>query len=192
MADPSVFVHELALCESDDVGPGTRVWAFAHVMKGARVGSACNIGDHVFVEGGAIVGNGVTLKNNTLVFEGVTIEDDVFVGPNTVFTNDRFPRAPGVRHGQWTLTPTLVRRGASIGANATVVCGVTIGSYAQVGAGSVVTADVADHAVVVGNPARWTGWACVCGRVLGDDVTCPACGRAYEEEPDGLRQQSPA
>lgn len=176
--DPSVFVHHLALCETDEVGADTRIWAFAHVMPGARIGKGCNICDHVFVEGGAVIGDGVTVKNNTLIFEGVTVEDDVFVGPNTVFTNDRHPRAPAMRSRPWTLTPTRVRRGASIGANATVVCGATIGAHALVGAGSVVTADVPDYAVVVGNPARRTGWVCICGAGLGEDLACN-CGRAY-------------
>jgi UDP-2-acetamido-3-amino-2,3-dideoxy-glucuronate N-acetyltransferase len=176
--NPSVFVHPLALCESDDIGPRTRVWAFAHVLPGARIGADCNVGDHAFVEGGAVVGSSVTIKNNVLLWDGVTVEDEVFLGPNAVFTNDLRPRA-AVRKGREGWLPTLVRRGATIGANATVVCGITVGRWAMVGAGAVVAADVADHALVVGNPARQVGWACRCGERLPDDLEC-ACGRAYQ------------
>ncbi len=178
-------MHPLALCETEDVGPGTRVWAFAHIMAGARIGPGCNIGDHVFVESGVTIGERVTVKNNSLVYEGVTLEDDVFVGPNTVFTNDRRPRAPAVRDGAWELIPTRVRRGASLGANTTIVCGVTVGPFALVGAGAVVTADVPAHALVAGNPARHLGWVCRCGRTLPDDLTC-SCGRTFRPEGDGL------
>ena len=179
------YVHPQALCESDDVGAGTRIWAFAHVMAGARIGAGCNVGDHVFVESGAVIGDGVTLKNHSLVFDGVILEDDVFVGPNTVFTNDRRPRAPGVRDGEWELVSTVVRRGASLGAQATVVCGVTIGSFALVAAGAVVTTDVPAHALVAGNPARHLGWVCRCGRTLADDLGC-TCGRRFRVTGDGL------
>lgn len=173
----TVFVHELGLCESSDVGDGTRIWAWAHVMAGARVGADCNIGDHAFVESGAVVGNGVTIKNGVMVWDRVTVDDDVFLGPGMVFTNDLRPRAPLKRSGD-DLVPTRVRRGATIGANATVVCGVTIGEHAFVAAGSVVADDVAPHALVAGNPARPLGWVCECGERLGDDLTC-TCGRRY-------------
>lgn len=185
MGPPGVEVHPLALCEADEIGAGTRVWAFAHVMAGARIGERCNIGDHVFVESGVCIGDGVTVKNHSLLFDGVTLEDDVFVGPNTVFTNDLRPRAPGVRDGTWELLPTVVRRGASLGAQATVVCGVTIGSFALVAAGAVVTADVPAHALVAGNPARRRGWVCRCGRTLPDGLACP-CGRRFVVAGDGL------
>jgi acetyltransferase-like isoleucine patch superfamily enzyme len=175
--DPTVFVHDKALCESDDVGPGTRVWAFAHVMKGAKVGAECNIGDHAFIEGGAVIGDRVTVKNCVLVWDKVTVEDEVFLGPNMVFTNDLMPRA-AVKGGRDAWLPTLVRRGATIGANATIVCGITIGTQAFVGAGSVVVHDVPAHALVVGNPARRTGWVCACGERLGADLVC-GCGRRY-------------
>jgi len=176
--DPSVFVHERALCESDEVGPRTRVWAFAHVMKGARVGSDCNVCDHAFVEAGAIVGNRVTIKNCVLIWDRVTIEDEVFLGPNMVFTNDMRPRV-AFRSDPSTFLPTLVQRGASIGANATIVCGVTVGEQAFVGAGSVVIRDVPAHALVVGNPARRIAWACSCGETLPEALVCETCGRAY-------------
>src|SRR5215208_8334018 len=176
--DPSVFVHSLALCQSDDVGPQTRIWAFAHVLEGARIGSDCNVGGQVFVEGGVVVGNAVTIKNGVQLFSGVTVEDEVFLGPGAVFTNDASPRAPYPK-GPAGWRATLVRRGATVGANATVLSGLTIGCWAMVGAGSVVTGDVAGHAVVVGNPARQAGWACRCGRTLPADLACGACGRAY-------------
>jgi UDP-2-acetamido-3-amino-2,3-dideoxy-glucuronate N-acetyltransferase len=148
--DPTVYVHPKGLCESDRVGPRTRIWAFAHVLPGAEVGADCNVGDHAFIEGGARLGDRVTVKNAVLVWNRVTVEDEVFLGPNMVFTNDLAPRV-GFRKAPEQLVPTLVRRGATIGANATVVCGVTIGSYAFVAAGVVVVDDVADHALVAGN-----------------------------------------
>jgi acetyltransferase-like isoleucine patch superfamily enzyme len=180
-----VFVHPQALCETEDVGAGTRIWAFAHVMPGARIGARCNVCDHVFVESGVTIGDGVTVKNQSLLFEGVTLEDDVFVGPNTVFTNDRRPRAAGVRDGSWELVPTLVRQGASLGAQVTIVCGVTIGSFALVAAGAVVTADVPAHALMAGSPARRIGWVCRCGHTLDEDLGC-SCGRRYRQDGDGL------
>ncbi|HXU83571.1 MAG TPA: acyltransferase [Polyangia bacterium] len=180
--DPSVFVHDRALCESDAIGAGTRVWAFAHVMKGAVIGSHCNVGDHAFIEGGARLGNHVTVKNCVLVWDKVTVEDEVFLGPNMVFTNDMNPRA-AVKKSPDTFLPTLVRRGASIGANATVVCGVTIGENAFVGAGSVVIRDVPPYAMVVGNPARRIGWMCACGEKLPASLAC-SCGRRYRAGDD--------
>ena len=175
--DPTVFVHEKALCESEHVGPRTRIWAFAHVMKGAVVGADCNVCDHAFVETGAVVGDRVTIKNNSLVWEKVTIEDEVFVGPNTVFTNDLIPRV-AFKHSSNDFLPTLVRRNATIGANATIVCGVTIGEHAFVGAGAVVHRDVPAHAMMVGNPARRIGWMCACGKRLDESLAC-GCGRRY-------------
>jgi UDP-2-acetamido-3-amino-2,3-dideoxy-glucuronate N-acetyltransferase len=175
--DPSVFVHPSALCESDDVGPRTRIWAFAHVLAGARVGADCNVGDHAFVEGGAVVGDAVTIKNGVLLWSGVTVEDEVFLGPGAVFTNDASPRAAFPK-GPAGWRATLVRHGATVGANATVLSGLTVGRFAMVGAGAVVTADVPDHALVVGNPARQAGWACECGRALPPELAC-ACGRGY-------------
>lgn len=184
MNNGEVFVHELGLCESKEVGNGTRVWAFAHVMDGAKVGTDCNIGDHAFIENGAIVGNCVTIKNAVLIWDKVTIEDHVFVGPSVSFTNDLDPRVE-FKKEQHDFTPTLVRRGASIGAQSTIVCGVTIGPYAMVGAGSVVVDDVLAHELVVGNPARRIGWACRCGRRLLEGFIC-SCGRRYQATDDGL------
>lgn len=172
------FVHPHGLCESTQVGEGTRVWAFAHVMEGAVIGSGCNVGGGAFVESGAVVGDRVTIKNHVLVWDKVTVEDDVFLGPNVVFTNDMAPRAAFKKPAE-TFLPTLVRCGASIGANATIVCGTVIGEAAFVGAGSVVVDDVPSYALVVGNPARRLGWMCACGERLGDELRCP-CGRSYE------------
>lgn len=178
-----VFVHDKALCESDDVGAGTRVWAFAHVMEGARVGADCNVCDHAFIESGAVVGDRVTIKNNVLLWDGVVVEDDVFLGPNVVFTNDPNPRV-GFKKDPSEFLATRVRHGASLGANATVVCGVTVGSYAFVGAGTVVTRDIPNHALVVGNPARRIGWMCVCGERLDGKLAC-SCGRRYRKLDNG-------
>lgn len=187
-----VFVHPHGLCESDQVGPGTRIWAWAHVLPGAIVGADCNICDHAFVEGGVRVGDRVTVKNAVLLFDGVTVEDDVFLGPNVVFTNDLTPRAH-VRKDGAALLPTVVRRGATIGANATIVCGRTVGRHAFVAAGSVVTRDVPAHALMAGNPARPVGWACTCGVRLDDDLGCEACGRRFVHagEGDGLVGRGP-
>jgi len=187
-APADVFIHPQALSESTEIGAGTRIWAFAHVMKGARVGSQCNIGDHAFIEGGAVLGDRVTVKNQVMVWEGVSVGDDVFLGPGMAFTNDRFPRSPrmdatpavAARYGDkaaWLAT-TIVEKGASIGARAVIAPGLTIGAYAMVGAGSVVTADVAPHALVMGNPARQRGWVCCCGKpqaarpAAGSRCTC--------------------
>lgn len=186
MAEEEVFVHSHGLCESVAVGPGTRVWAFAHVMNGATIGAHCNVGGHAFVEAGAIVGDRVTIKNAVQIWDKCVIEDDVFLGPNMIFTNDMNPRAAFKKDASAFL-PTRVRQGASIGANATIVCGVTVGANAFVGAGAVVIRDVPDHAVVVGNPARRIGWMCACGGRLDDALDCPDCERRYEEADAGLR-----
>lgn len=177
-SDDTFFAHERALVESRNIGPRTRIWAFAHVMDGAEIGEDCNICDHVFVESGAKVGSRVTIKNNALIWDGVTIENDVFIGPNVVFTNDLWPRV-NERTPREDWLPTHVRSGASIGANVTVVCGIVVGRYAMIGAGSVVVKSVADHALVVGNPARQIGWACHCGRQLPEALVCFGCGRRY-------------
>jgi UDP-2-acetamido-3-amino-2,3-dideoxy-glucuronate N-acetyltransferase len=183
-----VFVHPRGLCESDDVGAGTRVWAFAHVLAGAVVGRDCNIGDHAYVEGGAHIGDRVTVKNAVLLWDKVTVDDDVFLGPNVVFTNDLRPRSFGSKDPA-SFAPTRVRRGATIGANATIVCGVTVGEFAFVAAGALVRGDVPAHGLIVGNPGRVVGWVCRCARRLDDSLACP-CGEHHEPlvPPDaGLR-----
>ena len=151
MSEGNVFVHENALLESDQVGDGTRVWAFAHVLPGARIGTDCNICDHTFIENDVVIGDRVTIKPGVQLWDGIRIEDDVFVGPNATFTNDPAPRS---KQHLDEYPVTVVRRGASIGANATILPGLTIGQYAMVGAGAVVTRSVPPYAVVVGNPAR--------------------------------------
>lgn len=178
--------HSSAIVESDDIGGETRIWAYAHVLRGARIGTRCNIGDHCFVESGAVIGNNVTLKNHVCVWEGVRLADDVFVGPLACFTNDLNPRSPrmaevGARYAEkrnW-LTPTIVERGCTIGANATIVAGVTLGEYSFIAAGAVVTADVEPYALVMGCPARQVGHVCRCGQRRDEDISdevCPQCG----------------
>lgn len=184
MAPEPVFVHPSALCESERVGAGTRVWAFAHVMAGAVVGPGCNICDHAFVEDGVVLGRNVTVKNGVLLFTGVTCEDDVFLGPGCVFTNDVRPRA-AIKRPPSELLPTRVRRGATVGANATIVCGHDVGAHSMVAAGAVVTADVPAHALVAGVPARRIGWVCGCGTGLDEQLHCPDCGSRYRAEEGG-------
>jgi UDP-2-acetamido-3-amino-2,3-dideoxy-glucuronate N-acetyltransferase len=177
----SARIHETALVEPGAVvGPGTRVWHHAHVRDGAVVGRDCVLGKNVFIDTGAVLGDRCKIQNNVSVYQGVTIEDEVFVGPSAVFTNDRFPRA---QNPDWQVVPTWVREGASIGANATIVCGVELGSWCVVAAGAVVTRSVEPHQLVAGTPARPLGWVCRCGRVVSRDpgprpaATCEACGR---------------
>jgi acetyltransferase-like isoleucine patch superfamily enzyme len=157
MADTkaSFFAHSHALVETTDVGEGTTIWAFVHVLPGARIGAHCNICDHCFIESGVVIGDNVTLKCGIYLWKGVTIEDNVFLGPNVVFTNDLRPRS---KNANFSLAPTLIKHGASLGANSTILAGVTIGRYALTGIGSVITRDVKDYALVYGNPARQHGW----------------------------------
>jgi acetyltransferase-like isoleucine patch superfamily enzyme len=150
-----VYKHPASLVESETIGDATRVWAFTHILPGARIGSECNICDHVFIENDVIIGDRVTIKCGVQIWDGLRIEDDAFIGPNATFTNDNFPRSKQ----PFKLNQTLVRKGASIGANATILSGIVIGENAMVGAGAVVTRDVPPNAIVVGNPARITGYA---------------------------------
>lgn len=174
------YAHPQALVESEEIGADTRIWAFAHIMQGARVGRRCNVGDHAFVESGVVLGNNVTVKNGVSIWDGVTAEDNVFIGPNVVFTNDRNPRA-NVKKAREQFLRTTVCEGASLGANVTVLCGITVGRYAFAGAGSVLTKDVADYAVVMGNPGRQVGYMCECGERMLSDLTCP-CGLRFAKE----------
>ena len=193
--EDEVFVHPRGLNESEQVGAGTRIWAFAQVMRGAVVGRDCNIGGHSFVEAGARVGNGVTVKNGVCVWEGVCLEDYVFVGPQACFTNDRYPRSPrgpsaaGRYATKAWLEGTRVCEGAAIGARAVILPGLTIGRYALVAAGAVVTRDVPDFVAVRGHPARPAGYVCMCGRPLpaaGEALNCVHCRRSYARSGAGL------
>jgi UDP-2-acetamido-3-amino-2,3-dideoxy-glucuronate N-acetyltransferase len=172
---PAPFIHPTAIIDdpATPIGDDTKLWHFVHVMPGARIGARCVIGQGGYV-GAVTIGDGCRIQNHVSLYDGVTLEDDVFVGPSAVFTNVRHPRAHVARKDAYA--PTLVRQGATIGANATIVCGVTIGRYAMVGAGAVVTHDVPDHAIVVGAPARQVGWACVCGETLPTSRVCQRCG----------------
>jgi UDP-2-acetamido-3-amino-2,3-dideoxy-glucuronate N-acetyltransferase len=180
------FVHESSYVDDGaEIGAGTKIWHFSHVMPRSRIGRGCNIGQNVLVSSGVILGDNVKIQNNVSLYTGVTCEDDVFLGPSMVFTNVVNPRSHVSRKDEYR--PTLVRRGATIGANATVVCGVTLGRYAFVGAGSVVTSDVPDYGLVYGNPARLRGWMCACGIRLALDpasdepetAKCSECGSTY-------------
>ena len=196
--------HETARIDAGAaIGDGTLVWHFSHVMAGARIGCRCMLGQNVFVAGGAVIGDGGKIQNNVSIYDGVTLEDGVFCGPSAVFTNVVTPRSHVSR--RHAFAPTLVRRGATIGANSTLLCGITIGRYAFIGAGAVVTRDVPDYALVVGNPARHTGWACACGVRIGSRrgpqtllpgaiVTCRACSAGYALGGDGvtLAESAPA
>lgn len=171
--------------EGAQIGAGTRIWHFCHVSAGAVLGAGCVLGQNVFVADGVIIGDGVRIQNNVSLYDGVVLEDDVFCGPSAVFTNVRTPRSGVSRKDEYA--PTVVRRGATIGANATVVCGVEIGAFSLVGAGAVVTTDVAPHRLVVGVPARAVGWVSHAGEVLDDDLVCPRTGRRYQVIDGSLR-----
>lgn len=183
------FVHESAFVdEGAKVGRNSRIWHFSHVMAGAEIGEECTLGQNVFVAKGVRIGRGCKIQNNVSLYEGVTLEDYVFVGPSAVFTNVRTPRAAFPRNRSEDYLKTVVRRGATIGANATIVCGVTIGEWAFVAAGAVVTKDVPPYALVAGVPARVVGYACECGVPLkfspgegGEEATCRECGRRYRK-----------
>jgi len=181
------FKHDQAVIHPQaKVGEGTRVWAFCNIQEGAEVGAGCNICDGCFIEQGARVGNNVTLKNGVNIWEGVELADDVFCGSQATFINDRHPRSN--RQDEWTLEKTTVGKGATVGSNATILCGVTVGNYALIGAGSVVTKDVPPHTLVTGNPAVSKGFICRCGKKIAKDFSCE-CGLRYHIEKGMLSVQ---
>jgi UDP-2-acetamido-3-amino-2,3-dideoxy-glucuronate N-acetyltransferase len=196
-----VRIHPSALVETRDVGTGTAIWAFCHVLEGAVVGRDCNIGDGCYIESGARIGDGVTVKNGCMIWDGVTIEDWAFIGPGVVFTNDLRPRSPRGPHARgryaddaW-LARTLVGAGATIGARAVVLPGLEVGPYAMVAAGSVVTRTVPAHALVAGAPAERRGWVCACGERLHLEdgaARCGACRRAFAARGEGIVEASDA
>ena len=184
------FAHPTAVVdEGVSIGEGCKIWHFSHILSGSELGEKCNLGQNVVVGPKVKIGRGVKIQNNVSVYEGVTLEDEVFCGPSMVFTNVFNPRADIVRKDQYR--PTLVKRGASIGANATVVCGHTLGRWCFIGAGAVVTRDVPDYALMVGAPARQIGWVCRCGVKLPENLICPDCGRPYRECGDKLEPVCP-
>lgn len=182
MADNEIHPSAVIDGPGTHVGAGTRIWHFTHVMAGAWIGERCSIGHACFIAK-VRIGNGCKIQNHVSLFEGVTLEDDVFVGPSCVFTNVLHPRARVSRKDEYALT--MVRRGATLGANATILCGVTIGEHALIGAGTVVTHDVAAHAIVAGAPAKRIGWACRCGERLPTDLVCARCGERYAPREGG-------
>jgi len=188
------YIHPTAIVETKQIGKGTRIWAFSHVMDGVKIGMNCNIGDHCFIESGAIIGDNVTIKNANEIWDGVKLMDGVFVGPHVTFTNDLYPRSPRLAEAssrytdrKWLL-PTTVNRGASLGAGAIMLAGVNIGEFSTVGAGAIVTKDVSPHSLVIGNPARPRGWVCRCGQRLAfqyDIARCDKCTRRFTRQ-DGI------
>ncbi len=195
-----VFVHSTAIVETTQIGDSTRVWAYTHVMKGVSIGANCNIGEHCFIESGVTVGSHVTIKNGNMLWEGVHLEDGVFLGPRVTFTNDLYPRSPRLpqaskryRDKGW-LRPTLIRQGASLGAGAVILAGVTLGEFCMVAAGATVTRNVPPHALVIGSPARVRGWVCQCGLPLtfsDGAASCAECEFAFVNTGDSVEALPP-
>jgi UDP-2-acetamido-3-amino-2,3-dideoxy-glucuronate N-acetyltransferase len=180
-----VFIHSTAVIDDKvDIGVGTKIWHFSHVLSGSRIGEKCNVGQNVVIGPDVTIGRGCKIQNNVSVFKGITLEEGVFCGPSMVFTNIYNPRAEIGKMDQ--VRPTLVKKGATIGANATIVCGIVLGCYSFVGAGALVNKNILDYALVVGNPAKQIGWACECGERLTDDLECLTCGKQYEKSSNGL------
>lgn len=196
MPDKDYFVHESSYVDEPcEIGAGTKIWHFSHIMRTSRIGKKCNIGQNVVVSPGCVIGDNVKIQNNVSVYTGVTLEDDVFCGPSMVFTNVINPRSHVERKDEYK--DTLVKRGATIGANATIVCGITLGRYAFVGAGAVVTRDVPDFGVVYGSPAKLGNWACRCGLMLefersekGKETARCNCGVAYSRTDNIVTEES--
>jgi UDP-2-acetamido-3-amino-2,3-dideoxy-glucuronate N-acetyltransferase len=188
MVEKPYYIHPKALVETDQIGTGTRIWAFAHILKGAVIGRGCNIGDHCYIEEGVVIGNEVVVKNGVSLWRGITIGDRVFIGPNVAFTNDRFPRAKIYREKYDSST---IKEGASIGANATLIGPITVGCYAIIGAGAVITKDVLDYALVFGTPVEIKRFVCRCGQRLSlepfedGEETC-SCGNRFKKMGDSV------
>ena len=180
------FVHKTSYIDDNvEIGNGTKIWHFCHIQSGARIGQHCSFGQNVNISCNVKIGNGVKVQNNVSIYEGVELEDFVFCGPSMVFTNDLTPRARYPK-GPQKYKKTLIKHAATLGAYSTIVCGNTIGEYAMIAAGAVVTKDVKPHALMAGVPAKWVGWACECGQVLDKNLLCPACRRAYYYNGDKL------
>jgi UDP-2-acetamido-3-amino-2,3-dideoxy-glucuronate N-acetyltransferase len=171
------FKHPNAIIESSDIGDGTRIWAFTHILPGAKIGENCNINDHTFIENDVILGNNVTIKSGVYIWDGVRLADNVFIGPNVTFTNDLKPRS---KQYPEEFKQTIIDDWASIGANATIIAGNTIGKYAMIGAGSVVTKNIPNNTLWYGNPAKMKGYVCNCGEVLNSELHCSKCDKHYK------------
>jgi UDP-2-acetamido-3-amino-2,3-dideoxy-glucuronate N-acetyltransferase len=181
------FIHESAYIDDNcQIGPGTKIWHFCHVMSGSVIGKDCNIGQNVVIGPDAKIGKQCKIQNNVSVYKGVTLEDGVFCGPSMVFTNIYNPRAEIRKMDQ--VRSTLVKKGATLGANCTIVCGITIGRYAFIGAGAVVNKNIPDHALMAGNPAKHIGYVCTCGESLNEDLQCSTCQKKYQSADKGLRE----
>lgn len=187
----NVFIHPLAVVETEDIGEGTRIWEFTYIMNNAKIGKFCNIASHCFIENGVEIGNYCTIKNGVYLWQGIILEDHVFIGPGVIFTNDKYPRS---KNRNVKFEKTLIKENASIGAGAIILCGLTIGKFAMIGAGSVVTKSVPDFGLVYGNPAKLKGYVCVCGHPLiqshnlspHKNITCKICKRSYKIEHNKL------
>ena len=185
MSNSNVYIHPSSFVdEGAKIGDGTKIWYFCHIFSGATIGKNCKIGQNVVIHGSVVVGHNVKIQNNVSIYDGVTLEDDVFCGPSCVFTNIFNPRAAVNRNDPKFYRPIVVRKGATIGANATIVCGVEIGKYAFIGAGAVVTRDVPDYALVFGSPAKFEGWMCECGekiKLSKGKLFCSVCPAKYKK-----------
>ncbi|MQY76138.1 MAG: oxidoreductase [Spirochaeta sp.] len=181
----SFFAHPMAVIDDNvKIGEKTKIWHFSHILSGSKIGKNCNIGQNVVIGPDVTIGNDCKVQNNVSIYKGVTLEDGVFCGPSMVFTNVYNPRAEIRKMDE--VRPTLVKKGTTIGANATIVCGVTLGRYSFIGAGAVITKDVPDHALVAGNPGKQIGWVCECGERLTDNLECPSCNKSYQKDENGL------